>query len=459
MAKKSFLDELIDESMDLGEKVILGNLQNKCKTAMDKGAAYKREDNPFYGMGFIAGEFAEKMDKDLNQDPSAVYDQLNGEHSTPSEKVEYATYLNAYIRDCGREYSKLDATKGEKEYNDAVKMISQFGQKYGITKPIDKPGQSLKSGMLAAEHVEAVNSVPVMFSIKYPAKSKKREDLLMRGIDETEKFAKGKVRQYHKDAIENGKVIDKDPYFNKNNKEFGKIREKYALGKAMNSFVDLNDEKSAADKGLSNTRLSFGRKGSDQFQDMKDEYAQFKLALDNLRKDPSENNYMKLDERMAKLNEKVDAYLNYKNDQMDKKEIKSKTEKGPDGKDRKVPTNSNTRKRMDFAEALKQQMKDMKDAVKEVRGMYHEPVQKEASMDIAKEAVKDVQKEAVKEAVKEEKHKSKEKKYAKDDAHVQKMSLKDFDKSANNDIVRRRRNSVSYSNEQSKKMKTPVLGR
>lgn len=259
---------------------------------------------------------------------------------------------------------RVDAANGKKPDAATIKRLSDFAIKYGTGKPsVDENGElavdkdvytEMHNDMVAAI-IGALGGVNELSKNSGAKPGEKGQDKVhvRNNYMRLKDFCDKGLRRAHIDKLRTGATVQNDPYFNRESPAYRRSRENLATIRRTYQMS----------QSMKNAALSFGRKGSPQFQEMKASFEQFRELIRQHMKNPTRESFQALAIQYRQLSDRTDTYLEYKRDQMRRGDIGSKAERQPDGRVKVVPTNSNTRKRMDFAEEIQKGLQQMRDYI------------------------------------------------------------------------------------------------
>lgn len=422
MDEKEVLEELLQDSIEESAKVHLDVVLRDCTPEIiaEQRAGFKAKEKELelgvaaviekYGLDALyakgsdlTGEERERVTQgDLErrtvflEKKQAVADYLENEMVTPYRRMYGVTYALAqaqtehpdenvldlfekldkpeedklmtlyYLREFAAQFGipdaqmRVDAANGKQPDRATIQRLSDFAIKYGTGRPaVDEKGEfTMKKDVYTETHNDMVAAMigalggVKEFSGKSGAKGQDKVHVRNNYMRLKDFCDKG-LRRMHIEKLRTGSMVQNDPYFNPESASYRRSRES----------LDNIRKTHAMNQSVKETALSFGRKGSPQFQDMKASFERFRELLQKHGKNPTPESYRALAEQYKQLEQRTETYLDFKQEQMRKGEIGSKMERQSSGKMERVPTNSNTRKRMDFAKEIQKGLLQLRDYI------------------------------------------------------------------------------------------------
>lgn len=304
--------------------------------------------NPFRRLYDIGFAFAEQTLKHPEKDMNKILEELN---FPENEKILTLCYIREYATHCGLPSSHLDGS--QQEARDPAKrqvkqQIVDFSSRFGTGKGIERDGGLV---IVDGPFSELNNGLFTCISRLFePDKRKTKvinipEKTYQNMID----FCNKALHHIHVKKLKTGANVENDPYFNANSEAYQRTKQE---------LVELR-KTLAMEQAAKKTTLSFNRKGSDQFKAMKEAYEALHRRLEEHMQHPTGESFRELNRLTRDLTTKINAYLDYKKRQIRDDEVETKLKTMPDGTTEWVPTNSNTRNRMEFAENLLDRLRSL----------------------------------------------------------------------------------------------------
>lgn len=351
------------------EKNTLSSYRREKKTLEKKKDADLKatnEDSAFHKVSCVSLEFgqtmldayeAQKRNKSLKVDPVQAFLDLESPNFTEQDKLDTLFFVQRYIdkvaiprQDIPAAGSSLSAEE-MKAVDAKYERLNNFGSKYGLfrLKTAEDGSKELKSNLYMDDASAAIQSIGS--GLRYKA-DRNDPQFNLKSYHELKDFCKEASEKLLLKMAEKGKIEIKGEHAEERNKYFEQLDQNLKDLNAIDTAVGNTekDGKSVIQSHLDKTKLSFGRKGSPEFQNMKSAYEALQEKLKAYAEDPGRVDSAKLREQMKEVSAKAAEYLNMKNNAMDKGDVSFKVDQAT-GK--RVAKNSNTKNRMEFAEFLK----------------------------------------------------------------------------------------------------------
>lgn len=359
------------------------NLSKELKVIKKAEKKLDNEATPFDKIYKLVYDLAMQKQKNPNMDISKAFDEYKdtteykpedeGKRITDDDKLLTLFYLKDFAQSVGIHFAKygqeIKNPEGKNfnqaeydEYRKTMDAMVKTTNLYMIGSSKTENGETVVgSGIFNDMNNNIIAMTTILFGSGSAKGSKGRGvvgDTYKRMID----FCSKKATQMVMNNLDKEKPIPGSPYFNEQNPEYAKHVEQLKTIKASVRFLSDEDKKSLTDQALDKAKLSFGRSGSTQFSEMETAYKDFQKRLTDYIKDSgdAQKKYL-LQASIDRLDKKADAYLTFKEKQMQSKEIDTKEVRDADGNVQMVPSNSKTLQRMKFAAKIREDMSQQRE--------------------------------------------------------------------------------------------------